>query len=64
MTGTLWTFGETMAVARTEQPLRLGGPMHLSIAGSESNVAIGMARLGHRSHWISRIGNDELRALI
>jgi len=31
----------------------------LKIAGAESNVAIGLARLGHRSGWISRLGKDE-----
>lgn len=29
------------------------------LAGSESNVAIGLSRLGYSSGWISRVGNDE-----
>jgi 2-dehydro-3-deoxygluconokinase len=58
------TFGETMAALRSAGPLRLGGTMDLSVAGAESNVAIGLARLGHRAHWIGRVGGDELGALI
>lgn len=58
------TFGETMAALRSEQPLRLGGSLRLSVAGSESNVAIGLARLGHRVRWAGRVGADELGALI
>jgi 2-dehydro-3-deoxygluconokinase len=58
------TFGETMASLRSEQPLRLGGSLRLSVAGAESNVAIGLARLGHRVRWAGRVGADELGALI
>ncbi|MBV8587360.1 MAG: sugar kinase [Verrucomicrobia bacterium] len=29
-----------------------------AIAGTEANCAIGLARLGHRVRWISRVGND------
>jgi 2-dehydro-3-deoxygluconokinase len=45
------TFGETMAALRALDPIRLGGAMRLSIAGAEANVAIGLARLGHRVRW-------------
>jgi 2-dehydro-3-deoxygluconokinase len=58
------TFGETMAALRSEQPLRLGGTLRLSVAGAESNVAIGLARLGHPVRWAGRTGADELGALI
>ncbi len=58
------TFGETMAAMRATGPLRLGGPLHLSVAGAESNVAIGLARLGHRVSWAGRVGADELGALV
>jgi 2-dehydro-3-deoxygluconokinase len=44
--------------------MRLGGDAHLSIAGSESNVAIGLARLGHTAAWLSAVGNDEPGRLI
>ncbi|MEU4194926.1 sugar kinase [Kribbella sp. NPDC026611] len=60
----LLTLGETMVSVRTARPMRLGGDAHLSIAGSESNVAIGMARLGHDAAWLSALGNDEPGRLI
>ncbi|MER7249540.1 sugar kinase [Kribbella sp. NPDC000426] len=60
----LLTFGETMVSVRTARPMRLGGDAHLSIAGSESNVAIGLARLGHDAAWLSAVGNDEPGRLI
>jgi 2-dehydro-3-deoxygluconokinase len=58
------TFGETMAAFRAHGPLRLGGSLQLSVAGAESNVAIGLARLGHRVSWAGRVGADELGALV
>ena len=30
------------------------------VAGAESNVAIGVTKLGHSSCWISKVGDDEL----
>jgi 2-dehydro-3-deoxygluconokinase len=44
--------------------MRLGGDAHLSIAGSESNVAIGLSRLGHDAAWLGAVGNDEPGRLI
>ncbi|WP_405674231.1 sugar kinase [Streptomyces canus] len=58
------TFGETMAALRARGALRLGGSLGLSVAGAESNVAIGLARLGHRVRWAGRVGADELGALV
>jgi sugar/nucleoside kinase (ribokinase family) len=58
------TIGETMVSLRTARPMRLGGDAHLSIAGSESNVAIGVSRLGHQAAWLSAVGNDEPGRLI
>jgi 2-dehydro-3-deoxygluconokinase len=58
------TFGETMAALRSAGPLRLGGSLALSVAGAESNVAIGLARLGHRVAWAGRVGDDEPGALV
>ncbi|WP_406222657.1 sugar kinase [Streptomyces canus] len=58
------TFGETMAALRAQGALRLGGRLGLSVAGAESNVAIGLARLGHRVRWAGRVGADELGALV
>ncbi|WP_104138644.1 MULTISPECIES: sugar kinase [unclassified Cryobacterium] len=54
------TLGETMVSLRTGTPLRLGGALQMSMAGSESNVAIGLARLGHSVRWGGRVGDDEV----
>ncbi|MGY4772307.1 sugar kinase [Kribbella sp. CWNU-51] len=60
----LLTLGETMVSVRTARPMRLGGDAQLSIAGSETNVAIGLSRLGHQATWIGAVGNDEPGRLI
>lgn len=54
------TIGEAMVSLRTGTPLRLGGCLTMSVAGSESNVAIGLARLGHSIRWGGRVGADEV----
>ncbi|MFP5331151.1 MAG: sugar kinase [Acidimicrobiia bacterium] len=53
--------GETMAgfVSR-DDPRRFV----LTPAGAESNVAIGMAQLGFRVRWVSRVGDDPLGRLV
>ncbi|MET7479909.1 sugar kinase [Streptomyces sp. NPDC005648] len=53
-----------MAALRAHGALRMGGTLGLSVAGAESNVAIGLARLGHRVRWAGRVGADELGALV
>ena len=58
------TVGKTMVSLRTGTPLRLGGSMTMTMAGAESNVAIGLARLGHRVRWGGRVGADEVGAFI
>jgi len=58
------TLGETMVSLRTGTPLRLGGTMTMTMAGAESNVAIGLARLGHTVRWAGRVGADEVGAFI
>lgn len=50
------TFGESLGSLRGTGPLRLGGTMRLTIAGAESNVAIGLSRLGHRVRWVGMVG--------
>jgi 2-dehydro-3-deoxygluconokinase len=62
----LVTFGETMALfaARRTGPLRFARDFDLGLGGAESNVAIGVARLGHRACWIGRVGADEFGDLI
>lgn len=58
--------GETMALFRSESfgPLTHARSMALGIGGSESNVAIGLARLGARATWIGMVGADSLGELI
>ncbi len=58
------TLGECMLALRCEGSIRLGAGMHTSIAGAEANVAIGLARLGHASRWLGRVGADESGELI
>jgi 2-dehydro-3-deoxygluconokinase len=55
------TLGETMVMFSPDQngPLRYAQRFQKRIAGTESNVAIGLVRLGHSAAWISRVGNDE-----
>ncbi|MEV0828227.1 sugar kinase [Nonomuraea rubra] len=62
----LVTFGETMALfaARRTGPLRFARDFDLGLGGAESNVAIGVARLGHDVTWIGRVGADEFGDLI
>ncbi|MGG0460020.1 sugar kinase [Priestia aryabhattai] len=60
------TFGEAMAMFMAEQP----GPLHeikhytKELAGAETNVAIGLARLGLRAGWVSKVGNDPFGTFI
>ncbi|SEM69380.1 sugar kinase [Nonomuraea pusilla] len=62
----LVTFGETMALfaARRTGPLRFARDFDLGLGGAESNVAIGVARLGAGAAWIGRVGADEFGDLI
>jgi 2-dehydro-3-deoxygluconokinase len=62
----LVTLGETMAVLTAPRVGRLRDmtSLLLSIAGAESNVAIGVSRLGYASSWIGRVGCDEFGHLI
>lgn len=54
------TFGEVMGllVARPGQPLTEAHDFTRGIAGAEATVAIGLARLGHRTGWFGRVGDD------
>ncbi|GHC41023.1 sugar kinase [Streptomyces flavofungini] len=58
------TFGESMVALRGDGPLKLGGTMAVSVAGAESNVAIGLARLGHTVRWTGAVGADEAGELV
>ncbi len=54
------TIGESMALMIAEQsgPLEFVTSFTRKVAGAESNVAIGLSRLGHQTGWISSIGDD------
>ncbi|WP_283133172.1 sugar kinase [Rhizohabitans arisaemae] len=56
------TLGEALAVVATEpgDRLRHTDRLRLDICGSETSLAIGLIRLGHRVTWIGRVGDDEL----
>ncbi|WP_188454731.1 sugar kinase [Virgibacillus oceani] len=55
------TLGETMVLLTPHSTglMRYADSFSTKVAGAESNVAIGLARLGHQTGWISRLGNDE-----
>ncbi|GLC90359.1 sugar kinase [Lysinibacillus piscis] len=56
------TIGESMVVFTPTMngAMRYAHQFNRSFAGAESNVAIGLTRLGHSVGWISKVGNDEL----
>ncbi len=58
---TVVTVGESMVLATPLAPgrLRHAPSLALKVGGAESNVAIGLARLGFRTAWASLLGDDE-----
>ena len=54
------TLGESMALLAAQQPGPLAEVPQFTrlLAGAETNVAIGLARLGLRVGWLSRLGQD------
>ena len=54
------TLGEMMMLLVADQPgpLEQVSSFHKRTAGAETNVAIGLARLGLRVTWASRLGDD------
>ncbi|MDG4800468.1 sugar kinase [Micromonospora sp. WMMD980] len=52
--------GETMVVLTPDGggPLQHATRLLVGVGGAESNVAMGLARLGHRAAWVSRVGDD------
>lgn len=56
------SFGETMTMLVAEQTGDLAQVRHYEkrIAGADSNVAIGLSRLGFKVAWLSRVGNDSM----
>ncbi|PAE09176.1 2-dehydro-3-deoxygluconokinase [Terribacillus saccharophilus] len=53
--------GETMMqfTPESEGLMRHAATYIAKIAGAETNTLIGLARLGHNTGWISKVGNDE-----
>lgn len=60
------SFGETMALLTAPRVGRLRdmASLELSVAGAESNVCIGVSRLGRRAAWLGRVGADEFGELV
>jgi sugar/nucleoside kinase (ribokinase family) len=56
------TFGEAMLLLVADQPgpLEQATAFHKRTAGAETNVAIGLARLGFKVGWASRLGTDSM----
>lgn len=57
----LTTLGEALVVMDplSRGPLRHVGTFEKNLGGAELNVAVGLARLGHRAGWAGRLGDDE-----
>ena len=58
--------GETMIqfTPGTEGLMRHANTYTSKIAGAETNTLIGLTRLGHRTGWISKLGDDEFGSQI
>lgn len=56
----VFTFGEALATFFVEG----GRPSAVAVAGAELNTAVGVARLGHRATWMSRLGDDAFASLV
>jgi len=54
------TLGESMMVFNGPPavPISMGTALHTTFAGAESNVAIGLARLGHAVRYLTVLGDD------
>lgn len=60
------TVGETMVsfIPKEKEKIRYAHSFCKRVAGAESNVAIGLSKLGKKSGWISKLGNDEFGEFI
>lgn len=56
--------GETMAVLTSPEALNEGTRLTVGTGGAESNVAVALAGLGHRSAWVSRVGDDPFGRIV
>ena len=51
--------GETMlSLVATDGPLASATRFHVTHGGAETNTLVGLARLGLRTAWVSRLGTD------
>lgn len=64
--GPILTFGEAMALFTADRTGDLSSVPQFSrrLAGADTNVAIGLARLGFEVHWLSQVGDDSFGAYI
>ena len=60
------SMGETMALLVAQEPGQLAEVKSFSkrIAGADTNVAIGLARLGFKVGWVSRLGADSFGSYV
>jgi 2-dehydro-3-deoxygluconokinase len=60
------TFGETMILLLAEPglPLEHATTFRRQVVGAESNLAIGLVRLGHRTRWVGRVGDDAFGSVV
>ena len=60
------SMGETMALLVAQEPGPLAEVQSFSkrIAGADTNVAIGLARLGFKVGWVSRLGADSFGSYV
>ncbi|MDD2394811.1 MAG: sugar kinase [Sphaerochaeta sp.] len=59
--GRVVTIGESLVafIPNAHTKLRYVQQFSKVVAGAESNVAVGLSKLGHLSSWISKVGTDE-----
>lgn len=60
------TFGEAMAMFIADQvgELHKATNFTVALAGAETNVSVGLSRLGYRVGWVSKVGDDPLGKFI
>lgn len=60
------SIGETMVLFTpdTQGQMRYARNFSSKMAGAETNTLIGLAKLGHRTGWISSVGKDEFGSFI
>jgi 2-dehydro-3-deoxygluconokinase len=60
------TIGEALAVFIADPPSQLASASRFqcTVAGAESNVAVGLARLGHQTAFLGKVGADALGEMV